>query len=122
MSSKPFRVIIAGGGIAGLSLAVMLEKVGIDYVLLEAYNNMVPPPGASIGILPWGSRILDQVGLYEPVVNSRKIPIHYAKVFAPEAELVNENEGLNEQNKRRYITWEIFQPHEIYEDTQKKTY
>ncbi|KAE8335974.1 hypothetical protein BDV24DRAFT_155576 [Aspergillus arachidicola] len=32
MPSKPFKVIIAGGSIAGLPLALMLEKNGIDFL------------------------------------------------------------------------------------------
>jgi 2-polyprenyl-6-methoxyphenol hydroxylase-like FAD-dependent oxidoreductase len=69
MSSKknPFRVLIAGGGIAGLVLAHMLEKFQIDYLLLEAHSEIDPTIGASIGILPNGARILDQLDLYEPI-------------------------------------------------------
>lgn len=62
-----FRVIIAGGSVSGLTLANALEKFNIDYILLEAYPSIAPQVGASIGILPNGFRILDQLGCYEPV-------------------------------------------------------
>lgn len=62
-----FRVIIAGGSVSGLTLANALEKFDIDYILLEAYPSIAPQVGASIGILPNGFRILDQLGCYEPV-------------------------------------------------------
>lgn len=65
--TEPFRIIIAGGGVAGLSLAVMLEKVGIDYVLLEAHESIATVVGASIGMQPNGLRILDQIGCAEPL-------------------------------------------------------
>ncbi|KAB8268882.1 hypothetical protein BDV30DRAFT_230298 [Aspergillus minisclerotigenes] len=65
MSSKSFKVIIAGGSIAGLSLALMLEKNGIDFLVLEAYPSIAPQVGASIGLLPNGLRILDQLGCYD---------------------------------------------------------
>ncbi|KUJ19502.1 FAD/NAD(P)-binding domain-containing protein [Mollisia scopiformis] len=62
---RPFKVIIVGGGIAGLTLANALERGNIDYVLLEARGDIAPQVGASIGILPNGSRIFDQMGMYE---------------------------------------------------------
>ncbi|KAK7702278.1 hypothetical protein SLS64_009856 [Diaporthe eres] len=64
-----FRVIIAGGSVSGLTLANALEKFNIDYILLEAYPSIAPQVGASIGMLPNGFRILDQLGCYEPVRN-----------------------------------------------------
>ncbi|KAF5622315.1 hydroxylase [Fusarium sp. NRRL 52700] len=64
-----FRVIIVGGSVTGLSVANMLEKFDIDYVLLEAYPQIAPQVGASIGILPNGFRILDQLGCYEPILD-----------------------------------------------------
>ncbi|KAF4950450.1 hypothetical protein FSARC_13186 [Fusarium sarcochroum] len=66
-STKDFKVVIAGGGIAGLVLANMLEQFDIDYVLLEAHSDIAPPVGASIGMFPNGLRILDQIGCYEPI-------------------------------------------------------
>lgn len=65
--NEDFKIIIAGGGIAGLTLANMLEKFDIQYVLLEAYSAIAPPVGASIGLFPNGLRILDQIGCYEAI-------------------------------------------------------
>jgi 2-polyprenyl-6-methoxyphenol hydroxylase-like FAD-dependent oxidoreductase len=67
--TKPtgFRVIIAGGGIAGLTLANALQHAGVDYLLLEARSEIAPQVGASIGIISNGSRILDQLGCYEDI-------------------------------------------------------
>ncbi|KAJ0417975.1 hypothetical protein BJY00DRAFT_303093 [Aspergillus carlsbadensis] len=65
---RPCKVLIAGGGIAGLALAVMLEKHGVEYTLLEAYSEIVAPAGAGISMLPHGLRILDQLGCYEALV------------------------------------------------------
>lgn len=61
------RIIIAGAGIAGLTLANMLEKFNINYLLLESHGEIAPPVGASIGLFPNGLRILDQIGCYEPL-------------------------------------------------------
>ncbi|CAH0047714.1 unnamed protein product [Clonostachys solani] len=60
-----FRVVIVGGSVAGLALANMLEKFDIDFVVLEAYPDIAPQVGASIGLLPNGLRILDQLGCYD---------------------------------------------------------
>jgi len=65
---KPFKVVIAGGSIAGLTLANMLEVNDIDYVVLEAYPDIAPQVGASIGLLPHGNRILDQLGLFRKIM------------------------------------------------------
>ncbi|KAF2010913.1 FAD/NAD(P)-binding domain-containing protein [Aaosphaeria arxii CBS 175.79] len=61
------KVIIVGGSISGLSLANMLEKFDIDYVLLEGHSTIAPQLGASLGLLPSGLRILDQLGCYERI-------------------------------------------------------
>ena len=62
-----FKVVIAGGGVAGLVLANMLEAFNLGYILLEAHSAIAPPVGASIGMFPNGLRILDQIGCYEPI-------------------------------------------------------
>lgn len=67
-NQKAFRVVIIGGSVAGLSLANMLQANGIDYVLLEAYPKIAPQVGASIGMLPHGNRILDQLGLFDKIL------------------------------------------------------
>lgn len=64
MPDRPFKVVIIGASVAGLSLANMLQVNGIDYVVLESSPIIAPQVGASIGLLPHGNRILDQLGLY----------------------------------------------------------
>jgi 2-polyprenyl-6-methoxyphenol hydroxylase-like FAD-dependent oxidoreductase len=75
MDKSSFKVIIAGGSIAGLSLALMLERNDIDYVILEGYHSIAPQVGASIGILPNGARILDQLGCWESVRDAAEYPV-----------------------------------------------
>lgn len=64
-----FRVVIAGGSICGLTLANMLQLYDIDFIVLEAYHDIAPQVGASIGILPHGNRILDQLGLFQNILD-----------------------------------------------------
>lgn len=60
-------VIIAGSGLTGLTLALMLQDLGVDYLLLEAYDSCTPNVGASIAIQPQGLRIYHQLGLLEAI-------------------------------------------------------
>ncbi|KAJ5645424.1 hypothetical protein N7507_011435 [Penicillium longicatenatum] len=62
--SGPLKVVIVGGSVAGLTLAHCLDRAGIDYVILEKRQEIAPQEGASIGIMPNGARILEQLGLY----------------------------------------------------------
>lgn len=64
MAKLPCKVIIVGGSVSGLALANMLERVGIDFIILEAGREMAPQVGASISIQPQMARILDQIGCW----------------------------------------------------------
>lgn len=68
----PFRVLIVGGSITGLSLALMLEKNTIDFLILEAYLDIAPQVGASLGLQPNGLRILDQLGCCDELLEHAK--------------------------------------------------
>ncbi|KAG9072106.1 hypothetical protein KI688_006330 [Linnemannia hyalina] len=67
MPPAQFKVIIAGGGIAGLSLGVMLERAGIDYIILEAAGE-VRPLGAVVYLGPPVLRAFEQLGLLEDLI------------------------------------------------------
>ena len=64
MSKQPgaFKVIIVGGGVAGLTLSLTLAAAEIDYILLEAHQEFAPHSGASIAVFPNGAKTLDQLG------------------------------------------------------------
>ncbi|KAL2850175.1 hypothetical protein BJY01DRAFT_245640 [Aspergillus pseudoustus] len=64
---SPFRVIIIGGSIAGLTLAHCLAAAGIKYLVLEKHQSLDPPLGGLIGIAPTGARIFDQLGIFDAV-------------------------------------------------------
>lgn len=68
-----FKVIIVGGGPAGLGLAHCLSKAGIDYVILERSETISNTEGASLALWPHNGRILDQLGLLEA---AEKIDCH----------------------------------------------
>jgi FAD dependent monooxygenase len=83
MEPKRFKVIIVGGSVAGLTLAHCLDRLGVDYVVLEKRKEIAPQEGASIGILPHGGRILDQLGLFDAVEGCVE-PLHTACISFPD--------------------------------------
>ncbi|KAH7039489.1 hypothetical protein B0J12DRAFT_221975 [Macrophomina phaseolina] len=66
--SSPFRVIIAGGSLGGMMLALCLERAGIDYVLLEK-GDIGPQLGASIGFQPHSVKVFEQLGVWDDIKN-----------------------------------------------------
>lgn len=65
MEKRNFKAVIVGASVTGLTLANMLERIGVDFVVLEKYPEIAPQVGASIGIFPNGLRILDQLGMID---------------------------------------------------------
>lgn len=65
MKKYPFKVIIVGGSVAGLTLAHSLERAGIDYVVLERHKIISQHVGASVAIFPNGCKILAQLGFLD---------------------------------------------------------
>ncbi|KAK7757299.1 hypothetical protein SLS62_000849 [Diatrype stigma] len=71
-AETPFKVIIIGAGVTGLTLAHCLAKAGIDYVLLDK-GVVAPPFGTTITMQPHGCRILHQLGCLDSVLNTTSI-------------------------------------------------
>ncbi|EXJ78155.1 hypothetical protein A1O3_09316 [Capronia epimyces CBS 606.96] len=99
--AQPFKVVIVGGSVAGLSLANILQEYNIDYVLLEAYPDIAPQVGASIGILPHGNRILDQLGLFQKVLDF--VPPVASLIFRNQnGEIIVSHEGMRKTFEERH--------------------
>lgn len=64
-TKAPLKVVIIGGAVAGLTLALCLEAAGVDYVLLEKHDDICTNIGGSLALQPHGSRVLDQLGVYQ---------------------------------------------------------
>ncbi|KAF1977051.1 FAD/NAD(P)-binding domain-containing protein [Bimuria novae-zelandiae CBS 107.79] len=78
MPPKDFKDIIAGGSITGLTLANMLEKL----------------VGASIGLLPNGLRVLDQLGLYPALRSLIEKPTTMTHLRGPDGRILNKHKVL----------------------------
>lgn len=83
MSEAEFNVIIVGGSVAGLTLAHCLYRAGISHIVLEKRSVIDPEEGASIGILPNGGRILDQLGILKHVLEAIE-PLSTAHIRYPD--------------------------------------
>ncbi|KAH7056950.1 hypothetical protein B0J12DRAFT_737782 [Macrophomina phaseolina] len=65
VSENHVSVAIIGGGVARLTLANIPEQSGISFILWKAHDRISPPAGASVGLMPNGMRILDQIGIHD---------------------------------------------------------
>lgn len=105
MASKHgFKAIIVGGGIAGLTLANMLERFDIDYVLLEGHDHIIPNIGASIALSPNGLLVLDQLGVYEAIREvSRDGEIDNVHIYDMNRETLSWTKNLEGHTERRWV-------------------
>lgn len=66
MSSK--KILIAGGGIGGLTTALSLHKAGFDVWVYESTQE-IKPLGVGINLLPHAVRVLTNLGLQEAMTS-----------------------------------------------------
>jgi 2-polyprenyl-6-methoxyphenol hydroxylase-like FAD-dependent oxidoreductase len=69
MGNVDTDVLIIGGGIGGLTLAAILRKLGIPCKVLER-TERIEPVGAGISLAPNALKLLDQLGLYDTILQS----------------------------------------------------
>jgi 2-polyprenyl-6-methoxyphenol hydroxylase-like FAD-dependent oxidoreductase len=70
--SKPGRILIVGGGIAGLTLAAALWRHGYEAELIER-NSQWEPVGGGIAVQPNAMRVLNGLGIGAAVQQSGTI-------------------------------------------------
>ncbi|KAL4882074.1 hypothetical protein BJY04DRAFT_227519 [Aspergillus karnatakaensis] len=90
---RPCHVLISGAGIAGLTLALALEKNNITFTLLESYPEIIPQVGAGICLLPNGLRILDQLGVYDDLKDRVKDVLETVSIRDPEGKTLHFSSG-----------------------------
>ncbi|MCI0488227.1 MAG: FAD-dependent monooxygenase [Blastocatellia bacterium] len=78
MSGRLNKILIVGGGIAGLTLAAFLRRTGISIDLIERAEEW-KPVGAGITLGINAVRILSQLGLYEQLLKSGQA-IHQGRI------------------------------------------
>ncbi|KAG0286634.1 hypothetical protein BGZ96_009286 [Linnemannia gamsii] len=67
------KAVIVGGGIAGLSLAIMMAKAGIEYIILERSTGLEPSIGSGTVLGPPVLRLIEQIGLLPQVEAASKV-------------------------------------------------
>ncbi|HUD32704.1 MAG TPA: FAD-dependent monooxygenase, partial [Variovorax sp.] len=60
------KVLIAGAGIAGLVLALKLQRMGIEVEVFET-SREIRPLGVGINLLPHAVAVLESIGLRDAV-------------------------------------------------------
>lgn len=89
------RVVIAGGGIGGLSLALTLHQIGVPCVIVEASREM-RPLGVGINIQPNAVRELLETGIELSDLDAIGVPaLEWALVGLNGKEVYAEPRGLD---------------------------
>ena len=89
------KVIIAGGGIGGLTLALTLHQIGVPFLVLEASHTM-RPLGVGINIQPNAVRELFELGLTSEVLGTIGVSAkEWALVGLNGREVYSEKRGLD---------------------------
>jgi 5-methylphenazine-1-carboxylate 1-monooxygenase len=88
------KVIIAGGGIGGLTLGLTLHQIGVPFVILEASNEM-RPLGVGINIQPNAVRELFDLGFNAEILDTIGVSAQeWALVGLNGKEVYAESRGL----------------------------
>ena len=89
-SPMPFRIIIVGGGIAGLAAAIALRKDDRQITILEQ-SRLSTEIGATISLQPNATRILQQSwGLEALLEDSNGTIDHGFRIYSVDGKMVNE--------------------------------
>ena len=89
------KVIIAGGGIGGLTLALTLHQIGVPFLVLETSHTM-RPLGVGINIQPNAVREFFELGLTSEVLGKIGVPAkEWALVGLNGREVYSEKRGLD---------------------------
>lgn len=67
---RPFRIIIVGAGIVGLTLSHAFQLAKVEHVVLEKHDKVVSVNGAALIIWPSVGRIFDQFGFLPGILKS----------------------------------------------------
>ncbi|KAF9083046.1 hypothetical protein BGX23_011830 [Mortierella sp. AD031] len=72
LANKRPKVIIIGAGIAGLTLAMLLERTNIPYEIFERAAD-VKPLGSAIFLNPTTAKVFKQVGIFDELLSVGKL-------------------------------------------------
>eukprot|EP01117_Protostelium_nocturnum_P001898 TRINITY_DN1245_c0_g1_i3.p1 TRINITY_DN1245_c0_g1~~TRINITY_DN1245_c0_g1_i3.p1 ORF type:complete len:504 (-),score=164.76 TRINITY_DN1245_c0_g1_i3:45-1556(-) len=70
------RIIIVGGGIGGIILAISFQKLGIPFVLLESKEEGEKDDGADLALWPSSVKILRELGIDHDLLGKYSYPVN----------------------------------------------
>ncbi|KAK3819106.1 MAG: hypothetical protein JOS17DRAFT_757030 [Linnemannia elongata] len=70
--SSHLKVLIAGAGLGGLTLALLLEQAGIEYTILEKHEGDLIPLGSSISLNQSIQPLFEQLGMLKELESISK--------------------------------------------------
>lgn len=91
-SDEPPRVLIAGAGLGGLFLGILLERAGIPYEIFERSTEM-RPLGSIMCLSPNILPAFEQLGLYEELMSFSK-PALRNTFFTGNLDIIGKTETL----------------------------
>lgn len=99
-SVKSPKVIIAGAGLAGLTMAILLEKAGIEYQVLERSSEVQQTLGGAIilsfNVMP----LMEQFGVLDQI-EAISFPIETTMIYKEDMEVIRE---INlRSNRKMYV-------------------
>jgi 2-polyprenyl-6-methoxyphenol hydroxylase-like FAD-dependent oxidoreductase len=97
------KVLIAGGGIGGLALALSLEKNGVDFVVVESAQE-IRPLGVGINVLPHAIAEMEPLGIVPELekVGVRTRRLRYMNRFGQE--ILSEARGMYAGHSRPQLS------------------
>lgn len=111
-AAAPFRVIIAGGSLVGLTTALALEKAGVDFVVLER-REIAPNVGASISIHPHTQRVMEQLGVWAEI-KAGVYPLEDRHHYDENGYLLDDSAILKEISKMTLDRWTTFMQRQFW--------
>ncbi|KAF9541476.1 hypothetical protein EC957_003036 [Mortierella hygrophila] len=96
---KSPKVIIAGAGLAGLTMAILLEKAGIEYQVLERSSEIQQTLGGAIilsfNVMP----LMEQFGILDQI-EAISFPIETTMIYKEDMEVIRE---INLRSNRKMV-------------------
>ncbi|KAG0211725.1 hypothetical protein BGX28_007487 [Mortierella sp. GBA30] len=103
-NATPLRVLIVGADIATLTLALILEQAGVDYLLLESQAS-VPVIAGGVTLHPTVLPFMEQLSLRDDLLFTSQ-PLEQVLVLDSDMETITSYDWSNRQT--RYSAWSRF--------------